>query len=491
MRDNLKVKSIRGIKFTTATTILTTVIQCLQLVILARLLGPDVFGLMAMVLVVLGFIQLCAEMNLSEAIIQHRGPTREALASLYWVNVACGIVACFTLYAAAPLVAYVVRMPQLTLVLRVCGISLVISAFGIQFQAIMRKRLDFDSVFLVDVASSFISALVVILSAWLGKAGVWAFVWGLLSGTMVQTFICVFYAFRTRIIPIWHFSSFELGSYLRFGLYRLGAMALNYFTTRMDQILIGGLMGPQMLGYYNLALKITIQPISKLNPIITRVAFPAFSQMQDDLPRLRRGFIKMLKLLIFINAPVFMGIVVVAPIAIPVLLGRQWSAVVPLVQVLALYALIRSYGNAAANLFVAKGYVHWTFYWNVGVLMFSPPILYLAARSGSMINVTWALVFLQVVLFIAGYFLMFRRIIGPFMKDLAAALGPSLISAACMAAILLVGLNFLSGLMLPLQLVLLVLSGTLIYLLLAHLFQRMFVVEIYKSAASISQKTQV
>jgi len=474
MRSELHTKSLRSAKFTALSALATTVIYFAQFMVLARIFNPEYFGIIAIAMVVIGFAQIVSEMSLSEAIIQKKDLTVNLLSSLYWFNVVTGVIVFVLVLISAPLIATLMQMGELSTLLPVISISLVIGSFGTQFQAIFRKELKFGWLFVIDTAGAAIASIVTILSVWLWNQGIWAFVWGLLCGITVETAIAVHYACIRGILPRFYFSARGLKYFLSFGTFRSAGMLISNFNSRVDQILIGWLMGPQLLGYYNFSFNLTAQPIAKINPVITKVAFSVFSIVQDDLNRLRRGYLKMVSILMFFNAPIIFGIIAVAPLAIPLLFGSKWVVTIPVVQLLAVYSLIRSYGNASTNLFLAKGYASWSFYWNLGVFVIMPLVIYLSAKKGSIISVAWALVLFQAVLFLLSYFFMYSRVIKPFMGGLLKAVGAPLMFSIIMAGALFVLAPLLLGFSDWVQLLLLVLFGISIYLSLMWLFQKHF-----------------
>ena len=148
------------------------------------------------------------------------------------------------------------------------------------------------------------------------------------------------------MLPKFYFSLKALKPYLSFGLHLVGSNILNHINSRIDQLVVGVLLGPQALGYYSMAFNLVLQPVTSINPVLTQVAFPVLARVRSNKERLKWGYFRMLNLLTSINAPMLLGIAAVAPLLIPVALGDQWIPVVPLIQILSLFSLIRSTGNA-------------------------------------------------------------------------------------------------------------------------------------------------
>jgi PST family polysaccharide transporter/teichuronic acid exporter/lipopolysaccharide exporter len=275
-----------------------------------------------------------------------------------------------------------------------------------------------------------------------------------------------------------------VAGYLGFGLYRTGAMSLNFFNMRVAQLFIGVLLGAQALGYYSVASSLVVQPVQKLTPVLTRVAFPVFSQVQDDMERLRRGYLQMVRLLMFLSGPSLIGAAAVAPTAVPLLLGEQWTEAVPLVQALAFYALFRSMGNASGSLILALGRADWGFYWNLAALLVIPPTVYLASLSGSVVYVAWSMVAVRPLLVLLYYRMLSRKLTGLRPALYVRAVGVPLLLAGAMGVIVLGTGAALGGLTDATRLGVQVSVGALSYLSLVWLFMREDLRTIVKMARS-------
>jgi lipopolysaccharide exporter len=474
----LKQLAITSARWSAAQTAVVTAIQFVQLAVLARLLNPFDFGLMAMITVVIGFARLFEQMGLSEALIQRSTPTQDELSSLYWFNLITGLIVFCLICAAAPLISWGFNEDQLTKLVPAVATSLLLHPFGMLFYAWMRKELHFGILALTDVTSTLLGALVSVLSAWLLEMGVWSLVWGTLIHAATQSLLCLAYGRSQNIVIRWHFAVKDLQGYLKFGSYYVASMMANFFNARVDQLMIGALLGPTVLGHYRIASQLTTEVIQKINPVLTRVAFPVLVRVKHDRLKLKSGYLQLVKLLTLLNAPLYIGLAVVAPWAVPTLFGAQWEPAVPLTQILAGYALIRSIGNASGALLLAYGRTDWSFRWNVGMLAVTPPVVYAAASMGNAESVAWGLFGLQVIGLLLVYFFITRRIIGQCFRRFMASIGIPITVALAMAT-LLVPLNLAVEAWNGLSIVTLdVVVGGGIYLLLLWLFQRQLILEL-------------
>lgn len=469
---SLRTKTTAGMRWTALNAGSIAVIQLIQLAMLGRLLRPSAFGLMAMLMVVIEIARVFSQMGLYEAIISKQDTNRQHLSSLFWINILAGLLLYFILVLTAPIVAAFFSEPQLKGMLPVVGLIFIISALSLQFEALIRKNLFFDLLTKINITAAILGMVLAVGMAVQGF-GVWSLIYGQLTLHAAKTLALLLVAATKHWLPALHFRFGEIKGHFFFGLTRVGAMVANQINSRVDQMVIGSLLGPIALGFYNIAFRIVLQPIQSVNPILTQVAFPVFSQIQDDDARLKRGFVKMIHLLTSINAPLLIGLCALAPLAIPFLMGEQWRPSVPLVQVLVFYALLRSLGNAGGSLILAKGMASWTLYWNLALLALIPSCVLLAvAIKKSVLLVSLVLVILQAVLLVAHYFFFLRRLVGPFAGMYVQAIGKPILAAGGMALAVYFSQYLLNQVPPIINLLLSIFLGAVIYLVLSFFIQR-------------------
>ncbi|MCF6236224.1 MAG: MOP flippase family protein [Gammaproteobacteria bacterium] len=473
---SLTQAAVGGVRWTTLSMILVTITQVIRLVVLGRILGPEAFGLLAMMLVVIGFAELFAQMGLSEAIIQRPNPTDIELSSLYWLNIALGGLLYVVLLLITPAVAALYSTPELNQLLPWVALAFLISPWGVQFKALLQKQLQFKPLAIIEIFAVVVGTVLAIMLAWKGY-GVWSLVWGQLAQSSVIALSLVFVGWQRKMLPSFYFNYMAVKSYLSFGLHLMGANVLNYFNSRIDQLVIGVLLGSQALGYYSMAFNLVLQPISKINPVLTQVAFPILAKVSSDKVRLKRGYFRMLDLLTSINAPVLMGVAAMAPVLIPVVLGEQWLPIVPLIQVLALFSLIRSTGNAGGSLLLACGRADWSFYWNLMLFTFIPLTIFIGAKVGGLQGVAWSLLGLQALLLFAWYYSIVKRLLGNCFSGFIGSMIKPVIFAVPMVGVVVGITPLLSTLPAVAQLTLQVLFGGATYVGLYFVFRKEFVKE--------------
>ena len=457
-----------GVKWTSTSSITIAVLQFVQLFVLARLLSPDEFGLMAMVGVTLGFAAAYADMGVSAAIIHRQDATQEQLSSLYWLNLLGSFYVYLLVITISPVIVAFYGEPRLNGMIPWVALSFIINPFGTQFQLLLQKNLHFRHLALIEISSALVGAGVAIGSALQGQ-GVFSLIWGTLSNNITSTLLLLTVGLR-EWRPQLHFHRADLKGFLSFGFYQMGERSVNYLNSTLDQLLIGSLLGAQALGYYRLAWNLAIQPVGRINPIVTRVVFPLFSRIQNEIQQLRKGYLLVLNMLSMVNAPLLLGLAAISPMLIPFVLGEQWKPAVPLVQVLAFVTLMRSMGNPVGSLLLAKGRADLGFKWNCIEMVTQLPGVYLGAYFGGALGVAISLVILQVLYTVLLYPMMIKLLIGPCLREYVMSMLPALVLASVMG----VGVMTLSWVaqVSIWVLGLLILFGMLLYSLLVLMFQR-------------------
>lgn len=435
---SLMARATAGVRWTVIASGITVISELLRNVVLARFLSPVDFGLMAMVLVVIGLAQMYTDIGISAAIIHRQDATPEQLSSLYWLNIFSGWAVFALVWLGTPLVTGFYNEPRLTPLLRVVALAFIITPICSQFEILLQKELLFSWLAKRDVAASVGQTFVAISCAVVGF-GVWSLVYGFLAAAILRTLFLLPIGL-TRYRPTLRFRRTDLKGYLGFGLFQIGERTAYYLSQRADQLLIGSLLGAQALGYYSFAFNLAAQPLWRINPILTKVAFPVFSKVQGDVAKLKRGYMRLVSMLTAFNAPLLIGLAALAPWAVPTIFGAKWTPSIILVQLLSFVTLLRSINNPIGSLQYAKGRADLGFWWHILALATMLPTVWLACKSGSVTYVAFALLVLQVLLAAPLYLMMLRPLLGKCGPEYAhATLKPGAVALAMGAVV--VGLS--------------------------------------------------
>ena len=375
---------------------MVTVLQFITLAVLARLLSPADFGLMGMTMVVISFAQAFADMGLSNAIIQRQDVEEDHLSSFFWINAFSGIVlfACVLLFR--PIVILYFKQPSLSNYLLFAAFIFLITPVGQIFTALLRKQLKFKILSKIEIACTTVYSVTAIGFA-LAKFGVLSLIFGQLVQSLFALII-YFIIFRKTWLPRFHLSIKEIKSYFSFGFFQMGERVVNYIRANIDYIIIGRFLGPEALGFYTLAYQIITFPMSKINPIITRVAFPVFSKVQHDNDLMRKGYCKVISFLSMISFPLLAGMFVIATEFITLVYGAKWEPSIIIVQIFCLVGMIWSLCDPIGSVLLSKGRADIGFYWNIFAAIVSA-LAIIAGVNWGIKGVALAILSLQIPFF--------------------------------------------------------------------------------------------
>jgi O-antigen/teichoic acid export membrane protein len=307
-------------------------VQIAVTIVLARLLNPADFGLLAILLVFTSVGALLTDAGLGAALIQKRESTPDDEVTIFYMTMLTGGLAALVLWMAAPGIAEFYRMPNLLPTARAIAWILPMGAIGAVPDALLTKRLDFKSRTHAQLLSSLISGLVGVLLALKG-AGVWSLVFQALTEAGIRSLLLwVFSAWRPR----GRFNYISLNELFGFGGFMLLSGILSTVSTRIQSLLIGKLFDARELGLYTLAQNASQAPASFTGGILNRVGLPLFSGLAPDKPALRLALSVSLQVSMFAFLPCMVGIALAAHPLIELVYGNQWTAAAPMLSLLAL-----------------------------------------------------------------------------------------------------------------------------------------------------------
>ena len=396
-------------RWTTASTVSRAVLHLLQVVVLARFLLPSDYGLMAMVMVILSYAALFSDMGLSTAFVQRQQISHEERSSLYWLSVAVGAFLMLLVMAISPLVAIFFKEPQLVPLMLLVATNFLIIALGQQLRMDAEKSLNFRPVAIIEICAGLVGFAMAVFAAWMNW-GVYALVVAAMTSvwlTMILSWLVLAQGWR----PALRFRWGEVRWFVKFG----GTMVLNNVVTHInstiDLVLGGRMLGTTELGLYSVPRNLLFQVQGTINPIFTRVGFPLIASIQHDKKRVRQVYLKTMNMTATVNAPIYVAIAVFSPEIVILMLGPNWTEAAPLMRVLALWGLLRSFGNPAGSLLFGLGYVKLATKWNLGLMLIVSPVVWFGSQWGA-IGMAWAMGALMSALFVPMWAILVRPACG-------------------------------------------------------------------------------
>ncbi|MFQ5494696.1 MAG: lipopolysaccharide biosynthesis protein [Phycisphaerae bacterium] len=380
LQRDLKRRSVRGGAATLAAQFIKQfVIGLAATAILARLLRPEDFGLIAMVGGLTNLLAQFKDLGLSMATVQRKELTQAQVSTLFWLNVGLGLAVATIAGAMAPVVAWFYGEPRLTAITVAMAAAFLFSGTAVQHQALMLRQMRFTLLAKVRVASAAVGALAGVTAAWQG-AGYWSLVVMQLTGTVtVSALLWTVCGWR----PGRPARGAGVGSLLAFGGNLTAANLLNYLVRNLDNILIGWRWGAGPLGLYAKAYGLLMLPIRQFNTPLTNVAIPALSQLQDR-PALYVDFYKRgIQLLTMVGMPLVVFTFVDAREVILLVLGPQWLEAVPIFRVLAPAAFIGTFNVATGWVYISLGRTRRQLRWTMIGALFNITAFIIGLRWGA------------------------------------------------------------------------------------------------------------
>lgn len=349
--NNLKNKTISGISWSIVDNVTKLLLTLFIGSILARLLKPDDFGVIAMIFVFTGFLKILRDFGLGASVIQKSNPTSKELDSLFWVTIGFGVFVTVVLIAFSSTIASFYELPKLSKLIKVISAAMFLGSVSIIPEALIKKNLDFKSLFFRNIGNLIISGSITILMAYYGYG-----VWALIFKEIIFNFLLIIFNFSlVKWRPSLSFNYNSIKSYLNFSLPLFGENTLNYFVRNIDNLLVGKLLGDTILGYYSKAYSLMLLPVRQISGSIANVMFPSLSIIKDDKAKVWVGYMNVVKIVSFVNFPIMISLYFFAGEVVLILFGSQWLEVIPIIKALCFLGAIQSIGTLAGSIYNSQG----------------------------------------------------------------------------------------------------------------------------------------
>lgn len=341
----------RGTAVTLAVQLLRVLVQFGSVVVLARLLLPSEFGLVAMVTAVIGFADLVRDLGLSTATMQSPTLSRGERTNLFWANLSIGALCTGGVLLATPLIVALYDEPRLTGIVLALSPIFLLSGFTTQFRAGLAREMRFKALSLSELAAQVVSTGVAIALAAAGF-GLWSLVVQQVLNAAAVAVICTRLAGWRPGLPR---RDVSIRRFLRFGVGVFGTESIGYVTKNIDNIALGAAQGAVTLGLYSRAYQLMRMPLSQINAPMNNVVLPILRHVQDD-DRLFAGYLRKAQLvLLYVTTGIFALSCGLAEPIVLVLFGERWLGVVPLLAVLSVAGVFRAVAAIPWWTYLARG----------------------------------------------------------------------------------------------------------------------------------------
>jgi O-antigen/teichoic acid export membrane protein len=416
-----------GLKWSSISQVTRIGTQLLGMIILARILPPSDYGLIAMAATVTGFANLFRDFGTAAAIIQKSDPSPQLLDSVFWLNVGFGFSLAALLGMLAPLIALGFAEPRLKEVLWVLLLTFPITSMGAVHQALLEKASNFRPLAIIESSAAIVGLVCAVWAAHLGW-GVYSLVLQTLLAAFLTT-VCLWIVSKWRPVVRWNAN--EIRGVFGFGSNLVGFNVINYFIRNADNLLIARFLGASDLGYYSMAYRLMLWPLQNISSVVGRALFPVFSRLQIDHGKLADTYTRASASIVLITAPLMLGFFVLREPFVQVVLGERWLHLVDILTWLVPLGLFQSIGTSVGTLYMATGRTDVMFKWGIGAGLLVIPAFWIGLQWG-VVGVAASYAIASMLLFYPGLAIPFR-FVGLKVSDFLLRIMPTLAAAFVMA----------------------------------------------------------
>lgn len=393
MSESLKKRAITGMVWNSVQQFGTKIVILITNLVLARLLSPEDFGCIGMLMVFISIANTFIDGGFGVAIIQKSNPTQKDYSTIFFWNLLLSIVLYVVLFVSSPVIARFYSIPLLERVLQVQGWLLILNAFYIIPMNQFVKQLKFKLLACIYIISYSLSAVVSIILAYRGFG-----VWSLVTNNLLVYFLlisCLWFFNKWRPSLIFSWKSFK--DMFGFGSMLLLSNLTNTIYLNIQSLVIGKFYSAKDLGFFTQAKKMEEVPVQTLSTVVQQVTLPVFSEIQHDKEKIKKGLRKSVQSLAYINFPLMILLVIIARPLFILLLTEKWNQSVPYFQVLCFAGLFLSLQNINSNILAAVGMSNLIFRWNVVRKAICLVTIFLGLMFFKIWGMLWAIVLNSII----------------------------------------------------------------------------------------------
>ena len=347
---SLKKQAISGVKWNFAQQFSIQVINFAVQVMLARLLMPEMFGLIAMIIVFISIGQTLMDGGMTSSLIRKNNPDQIDYSTVFVTNLVMSCIVYGLTYAIAPYVSIFYNQPDLTNILRLFALTFIINALVAVHIAKLTKEMNFKLQMKLQIPSVIVSGIVGVIMAYKGF-GVWSLVYlNLVRALLFAIQVWFFVKWRPSLV----FNKERFKYHFSFGYKLTLSSIINTVYDDAYRIIIGKSFSAASAGFFNQAETMRIFPVQQISTVVEKVTYPLFSKIETDL-ELKNTYRITMKLVLLISAPIMLSLILIAEEGFRFVFGEKWLPAVPLFQILALASIVRPVSSYNLNILKVKG----------------------------------------------------------------------------------------------------------------------------------------
>src|SRR5215212_2175505 len=350
-KEPLSKKVIRGSVWLFSSYALSRLGRMVMMLILARLLSPQAYGLIGLSIVISTAVRIINEFGIWQAVVHRREPDDHYLNTAFTANVLGGLLMTGGLFLIAPRIGSFFGAPEMTNVLRVMGVAFILDSLFYVPDGLLRKELRFKNRALPEVAGTF-GAVVVTIALLLSGVGVLSYAIGVIVESATR---CVLTFRQISWRPTLQVSWPCLTEITSYGKHNMGANVAKSISSNMDYFIVGRILGTGPLGFYTLAFNLANYPVTNFAQILTRILFPTFASLQGNPDYARSVYLKVIRILTALVTPALVTLALLAGPLVIGLLGEKWQPAVFPLQIMTVAGICRTVTYPSADLLRAFG----------------------------------------------------------------------------------------------------------------------------------------
>ena len=388
MADDLKERTISGMLWMAVQRFGRIGISFIGNLVLARLLAPEDFGYIGMLMVFIAIADTFVDSGFGAALIQRKEPTQVDYSTIFYWNLIVSVFFCGIFYVTAPWIADFYKLPTLASILRIQSVVLILNAFSIIQLNQLTKRLEFKTLAKVNLIAAIGGVVIgIVLAYW--DWGVWSLVAMNLSNAVILN-ITVW--ITTKWQPMWCFSWASFKSLFNYGSLILVASLIETLYIHIQVLIVGRVFSAKVLGYFTQAKKMEEAPVMALSQVVNQVTFSVYSRVQDEKQRLVNGLRKSIYAITFLSFPLMVALIIIAPGLFRLLFTDKWNDSVPLFQMLCISKMLFTINTTNVSAIKAMGRSDVSLYANILKKTLALLLMGVGIYGWGMRGFLWALV---------------------------------------------------------------------------------------------------
>ena len=349
--NSLSKKVVKGSFWVLGLRMTNRVLGLIRTFVLARLLLPEDFGLIGVASISISIIETFSQPGLGTALIQKKDAIQSYLDTAWTTSILRCLIICIVLILSAPFIAHFFEAPKAKIIIQIYGLSIIIAGFRNIGIVYFLKELDFKKQYMYEL-STLLGNMIIALPAAFILRNAWALVLGGIAGSITRLIMSyVLHPFRPNL----RFDKKKFSDLFIFGKWVFGSSIMAFVISQGDDLILGKMFGIAALGIYQMAFMVSNLPSTETSNVISWVTFPAYSKIQNDLKRFKKAYLNVMKTITFIAIP-FAGLIFIfSSDLVRLFLSEKWLAVVPIIKILVWAGLIKALIDATTPVFNAAG----------------------------------------------------------------------------------------------------------------------------------------